>query len=189
MKVIFSQRAPRCPLSLFSLYHLWFRFQTYWAVKGLRVSTSVRIILVQYLLNFWSIKTASPLTVCSQVDFNNVVFSSQKFGALFFCCLNLLYKNVERFCARILDTLEYFILENLLHFIFYTENYEKRAWNFLQDIQHFLNWLIQSQPAKLQKKKCRGVHFFVYGIIYCMPIQQKLTPPCLLYTSPSPRDS
>ena len=41
------------------------------------------------------------------------------------------------------------------------------------------NW---SQPAKLQKKQCRGVHFGLYGTAYCMPIQQKLTPPVLLFS-------
>ena len=42
-------------------------------------------------------------------------------------------------------------------------------------VQHF-------QIAKLQKKQCRGVYFWLYGIAYWMPIQQKLPPPVLLFS-------
>ena len=41
--------------------------------------------------------------------------------------------------------------------------------------------LITSQPAKLQKKQCGGVYFWLYGIAYWTPIQQKLPPPVLLF--------
>ena len=39
-----------------------------------------------------------------------------------------------------------------------------------------------TQPAKLRKKQCDGVYFCVYGIAFRMPIQQKLTPPVLLFS-------
>ena len=38
-----------------------------------------------------------------------------------------------------------------------------------------------TQPVNLQKKQCGGVYFWPYGIAYWMPIQQKLTPPVLLF--------
>ena len=34
---------------------------------------------------------------------------------------------------------------------------------------------------KLQKKQCGGVYFWLYGIVYQMPIQQKLPPPVLFF--------
>ena len=39
-----------------------------------------------------------------------------------------------------------------------------------------------SQPANLQEKQCRRVYFWLYGIAYWMLIQQKLTPPVLLFS-------
>ena len=39
-----------------------------------------------------------------------------------------------------------------------------------------------TQPAKLQKRQCGGVHFLLYGIESWMPIQQKLPPPVLLFS-------
>ena len=39
-----------------------------------------------------------------------------------------------------------------------------------------------TQPEKLQKKQCGGVYFWLYSIVYRMPIQQKLTPPGLLFS-------
>ena len=39
-----------------------------------------------------------------------------------------------------------------------------------------------TQPAKLQKKQRGGVYFWLYGIAYWMPIQQKLPPPVLLFS-------
>ena len=39
-----------------------------------------------------------------------------------------------------------------------------------------------SKPAKWQKRQCGGVYFLLYGIVYFMPIQQKLTPPVLLFS-------
>ena len=39
-----------------------------------------------------------------------------------------------------------------------------------------------TQRAKLQKKQCGGVCFWLYGIAYWMPIQQKLPPPVLLFS-------
>ena len=45
-----------------------------------------------------------------------------------------------------------------------------------------LDYLKPSQPAKLQKKKCGGVYFWLYGIAYWMPIQQKLSPPVLHFS-------
>ena len=37
--------------------------------------------------------------------------------------------------------------------------------------------------SKLWKKQCGGVHFCANSIAFGMPIQQKLTPPVLLYQS------
>ena len=41
---------------------------------------------------------------------------------------------------------------------------------------------LQGYPAKLQKKQCGGVYFCVYGTAFSMPIQQKLSPPVLLFS-------
>ena len=39
-----------------------------------------------------------------------------------------------------------------------------------------------TQPAKLQKNQCGGVYFWLYGIAFWVPIQQKLTLPLLLFS-------
>ena len=50
--------------------------------------------------------------------------------------------------------------------------------NYLKS--HEIHKLESSYPAKFQKKQCGGVYFWLYGIAYWIPIQQKLPPPVLL---------
>ena len=45
-------------------------------------------------------------------------------------------------------------------------------WRKYSDKWHLYSMNELSQPAKLQKRQCGGVYFWLYGIAYSMPIQQ-----------------
>ena len=55
-------------------------------------------------------------------------------------------------------------------------------WNNFESVAHVWVYFTIQQPAKLQKKQCGRVYFWLYGIAYWMPIQQKLPPPVLLFS-------
>ena len=57
--------------------------------------------------------------------------------------------------------------------------------DFIESIsneKHSLGAEAIEKLVKLQKKQCGGVYFWLYGIAYWMPIQQKLPPPVLLFS-------
>ena len=87
-----------------------------------------------------------------------------------------LWKKKNKWILRFPEQYSGYARENSKSFVFI-------LWSlFCIFVYIWIFFLHPPQPAKLQEKQCGGVYFWLFGIAYWMPIQQKLPPPVLLFS-------
>ena len=94
------------------------------------------------------------------------------------------WSHVSRYWS---NKIKWFFLRKCDHFVYIhyaIKRFKKKFYfqNICVEERESSSLFQASQPEESQKKQCGGVYFWLYSIAYWMPIQQKLTPPVLLFS-------